>query len=233
MYNEVENVSTLLFEVRDVLRGYLDHEIVVVDDGSNDGTYDKLVSLGEELPQLVVVRHRGNSGQSAALDTGIKASRAQWIATLDGDGQNDPKDIPKLFQRAQEQQSTNPYLLIAGMRARRDDPWVRRMSSRFANGIRQSMLQDDCPDTGCGLKVFARDSFLDLPRFDHMHRFMPALFKRAGGKVVNMPVNHRPRVRGKSKYGIHNRLWVGIVDLIGVMWLIRRPLQQESGNATE
>jgi dolichol-phosphate mannosyltransferase len=233
MYNEEENVDALVYEVRDALQGHLEHEIVVVDDGSTDETYNKLKSLEQEIPQLVTVRHHKNSGQSAALVTGIRTSRAQWIATLDGDGQNDPGDIPNLVKHSHQHASTTDYLLIAGMRAKRNDTWVRRMSSRIANAVRGSMLKDDCPDTGCGLKVFARDSFLNLPQFDHMHRFMPALFKRGGGKVINVPVNHRPRLRGKSKYGIHNRLWVGIIDLIGVMWLIRRPLRQELENDSD
>jgi dolichol-phosphate mannosyltransferase len=144
-----------------------------------------------------------------------------WIATLDGDGQNDPADIPALWRLAAAA-PPRPPLLIAGHRARRRDTWVKRVSSRIANSIRRGMLHDDTPDTGCGLKLFPRALFLDLPAFDHMHRFLPALVLRAGGVVRSVPVNHRPRERGTSKYGTLDRLAVGITDLLGVMWLRRR-----------
>jgi dolichol-phosphate mannosyltransferase len=153
--------------------------------------------------------------------TGVRTARAPWIATLDGDGQNDPADIPKLLEAARS--ATSPRLkLVMGNRTTRRDTWLRRLSSRVANGVRGGLLRDGTPDTGCGIKVFDRAVFMDMPRFDHMHRFMPALYQREGYEVVSVPVNHRERTRGKSKYGLHNRLWVGIVDLFGVMWLIRR-----------
>jgi dolichol-phosphate mannosyltransferase len=156
----------------------------------------------------------------------VRAARHSVIATLDGDGQNDPADIPRLL---------DDYLrgfaegtrLVTGHRVQRRDTWLRRMSSRIANGVRSRLLHDHTPDTGCGLKVFARDDFLALPFFDHMHRFLPALIARHGGRIVSLPVNHRPRTRGKSKYGVTNRLWVGITDLLGVMWLRRRAVQPE------
>ena len=147
-----------------------------------------------------------------------------WIATLDGDGQNDPADIPALFRHARAAAGEQP-LLVAGHRVNRRDTRVKRVSSRIANRVRAWMLGDATPDTGCGLKVFRRDSFLALPSFDHMHRFLPALFIRAGGRVVSMPVNHRPRVRGRSNYGTFDRLWVGIFDLVGVAWLQRRVIR--------
>ena len=228
MYNESENADALLQEVRSALSGHDDYEIVVVDDGSNDGTWERLLALREQMPELQPRRHRGNFGQSAAIVSGVQAARGQWIATLDGDGQNDPADIPQLISEMTRQRANKvPLALIAGQRRKRNDTWLRRLSSRIANGVRQSMLKDGCADTGCGLKVFSRDAFMALPHFDHMHRFLPALFQRAGGVVVNIPVNHRPRMRGQSKYGVWNRVWVGIVDIAGVMWLQRRPCRPE------
>ena len=144
-----------------------------------------------------------------------------WIATLDGDGQNDPSDIPLLWQIAQDAPA-HPPLLIAGQRTRRQDSWSKRRASRIANAVRRGLLHDDTPDTGCGLKLFRRTLFLDLPYFDHMHRFLPALVLREGGIVRSVPVNHRPRQRGISKYGVFDRLLVGITDLLGVLWLRRR-----------
>jgi len=156
-----------------------------------------------------------------AIRTGVKAARAPFIATLDADGQNDPADIPRLWEIARAAPPLPP-LLVAGYRRKRRDSWVKRMSSRIANGVRRRLLRDATPDTGCGLKLFRRDLFLDLPAFDHMHRFLPALVRRQGGSTVSVEVNHRPRERGRSNYGVFDRLWVGIVDLLGVMWLMRR-----------
>jgi dolichol-phosphate mannosyltransferase len=169
------------------------------------------------------LRHHVSCGQSAAVATGVKAARAPIIATLDGDGQNDPADIPALLQRLlSESEDGRDLLLVAGHRQKRRDDGLRRLSSKIANRVRAGLLGDDTPDTGCGLKLFTRAAFLDMPRFDHMHRFLPALMIRRGGRVVSLPVHHRPRERGVSKYGVWNRLWVGIVDLFGVMWLQRR-----------
>jgi dolichol-phosphate mannosyltransferase len=167
-----------------------------------------------------VLRHRRQSGQSTALWTGVRHARAPWIATLDGDGQNDPADIPKLLALALD--PDRKLDLVAGHRVTRKDSATQRLASRIANGVRSRMLRDDTPDTGCGLKVFSRAVFLALPYFDHMHRFLPALVLRSGGRVRSVPVNHRPRQRGRSHYGINNRLWVGLVDIFGVMWLRRR-----------
>jgi dolichol-phosphate mannosyltransferase len=163
-----------------------------------------------------VLRHSFRSGQSAAVCSGVRHARAAWIATLDGDGQNDPADIPALFEARKQAE------LVMGNRTRRSDTWLRHVQSRVANGVRGRLLGDGTPDTGCGIKVMRRDVFMDLPRFDHMHRFLPALFLRAGARVVSVPVSHRPRERGTSKYGLFDRLWVGIVDIFGVMWLRRR-----------
>jgi dolichol-phosphate mannosyltransferase len=220
--NEQDNVLPLAREIHAALAGRYRHETIFVDDGSSDGTAAAVrAARTDGMPQIRLIRHAVRSGQSAAVATGVRAARAPWIATLDGDGQNDPADIPRLLDRACDAES--PRLrLVMGNRTTRRDTWLRRMSSRVANGVRGGLLRDGTPDTGCGIKVFDRAVFLDMPRFDHMHRFMPALFQREGYQVVSVPVNHRERIRGKSKYGLHNRLWVGIVDLFGVMWLIRR-----------
>ena len=219
--NEAGNVAPLVVEIGAALDGLLAYEIVYVDDGSDDATAAEIGRLQQSLRQLRLVRHAASCGQSAAVRSGVKAARAPWIATLDGDGQNDPADIPRLWQIACEAPPTPP-LLIAGQRMRRLDSWSKRTASRLANAVRRRMLNDDTPDTGCGLKLFPRALFLDLPYFDHMHRFLPALVLREGGIVHSAPVNHRPRQRGTSKYGVFDRLWVGIVDLFGMLWLRRR-----------
>lgn len=220
--NEQDNVEPLVREIAAALSGNTVFEILYVNDGSTDMTQVVLDKLKQAFPMLRVIRHRASCGQSRAVTTGVNAARYEWIATLDGDGQNDPADIPALL--AQLTNSAQPANLevLAGWRARRNDTFLRRLSSKVANGVRSRMLKDNTPDTGCGLKLFARETFLQLPNFDHMHRFLPALVMRNGGAVVSVPVNHRARERGASKYGVHNRLWVGIIDLFGVAWLQRR-----------
>ncbi len=221
VHNEAGNITPLIGEVSQSLDGRYDYEIVYVDDGSSDSTAVELGQAAARFPTLRVITHRRRSGQSAAIWTGVQAARAPVIATLDGDGQNDPADIPRLigeFDKARDK----TLLLVSGHRARRRDTWAKRISSRIANGVRSRLLGDGTPDTGCGLKVFARAAFLDMPRFDHMHRFLPALMVRRGGAVISVPVNHRARGRGTSNYGVFDRLGVGIVDLLGVMWLLRR-----------
>jgi dolichol-phosphate mannosyltransferase len=221
--NEADNILPLVSEIDAALSGRHVFEIIYVDDGSDDRTPEMLRAARAKFPTLRVVRHKTSCGQSAAVATGVKAARAPIIATLDGDGQNDPADIPALVRRLlDEPEESRSYFLVAGWRHKRRDDGIRKASSRIANQIRAGMLKDDTPDTGCGLKVFTREAFLDMPRFDHMHRFLPALMIRRGGKVVSVPVNHRPRERGVSKYGVWNRLWVGIVDIFGVMWLQHR-----------
>ena len=223
--NEAGNIASLVAEIAAALDGLMVYEIVYVDDGSDDATAAEVRRLQTGLPQLRLVRHRASCGQSAAIRSGVKAARGGWIATLDGDGQNDPADIPALWQLAQKTAKDRPALpplLIAGHRARRRDSWSKRQASRIANAVRRRMLHDDTPDSGCGLKLFPRALFLDLPYFDHMHRFLPALVLREGGRVWSVAVNHRPRRRGTSKYGVLDRLGVGITDLLGVMWLRRR-----------
>ena len=223
--NEAGNIAPLTAEIAAALDGLVRYEIVYVDDGSDDGTLDELRQAQQSLPQLRIVRHAASCGQSAAIRSGVRAAQGRWIATLDGDGQNDPADIPALWRLAAqlvEESGPAARLMLAGQRARRRDSWTKRRASRIANAVRRRLLHDDTPDTGCGLKLFPRDLFLDLPYFDHMHRFLPALVLREGGVVRSVPVNHRPRRRGTSKYGVLDRLLVGIVDLAGVMWLRRR-----------
>jgi dolichol-phosphate mannosyltransferase len=224
--NEAQNVAPLVGELCAALDGLVPYEIIYVDDGSGDETSAEITRLAGEYPRLRLLRHRRSCGQSAAILTGVKAARGGWIATLDGDGQNDPGDIPRLWQYARAFPA-GPPLLVAGYRQRRHDSWSRRLASRVANAVRGSLLGDATPDTGCGLKLFPRALFLDLPAFDHMHRFLPALVLRAGGMVRSVPVNHRPRYSGVSKYGVFDRLAVGIVDLFGVWWLQRRNPQPD------
>jgi dolichol-phosphate mannosyltransferase len=219
--NEAGNIGPLVAEIVAALGGLLAYEIVYVDDGSDDMTAAEIGRLQVDLPQLRLLRHAQSCGQSAAIRTGVKAARGEWIATLDGDGQNDPADIPALWRMARDSPA-EPPLLIAGQRAKRRDTWSKRLASRIANGVRQRLLHDATPDTGCGLKLFRKQLFLDLPYFDHLHRFLPALVLREGGVVRSVPVNHRPRQRGTSNYGVLDRLGVGIADLLGVMWLCRR-----------
>ncbi|HEY9098621.1 MAG TPA: glycosyltransferase family 2 protein [Thiobacillus sp.] len=220
--NEQDNVEPLVREIAAALSGNTTFEMIYVDDGSTDATQSRLHALKSEFPMLRVIRHRASCGQSRAVTTGVTAARYEWIATLDGDGQNDPADIPALLARLADSSQPNNLELLAGWRAKRIDTFLRRLSSKVANAVRSGMLKDNTPDTGCGLKVFARETFLQLPNFDHVHRFLPALVMRNGGAVVSVPVHHRARERGTSKYGVHNRLWVGIVDLFGVAWLQRR-----------
>jgi len=224
-FDEQDNVVPLVAEVAAALGDDAEWEVIVVDDGSSDATAERLREAREHQPRLRVVRHRHNAGQSTALLSGVRSARYALVASLDGDGQNDPADLPRLIAAFRE--SENPNLIVMGERRERRDTWLRRFSSRVANGVRTALLNDDCHDTGCGLKVFGRETFLALPHFDHMHRFLPALYKRAGGTVRNVPVRHRPRRSGRSKYGVHNRLWVGLVDLAGVLWLARRPCRVE------
>jgi dolichol-phosphate mannosyltransferase len=220
MRNEGPNVLPLIGEIAAALDGAA-HEVVCVDDGSTDETGARLIEAMGRFP-VVALRHARSCGQSAAVISGVQAARAPWIATLDGDGQNDPADIPRLWARARAEAADGAVVLVAGHRVTRRDSGVKRVTSRVANAIRARLLGDATPDTGCGLKVFPRALFLDLPRFDHMHRFLPALALRQGGRVVSEPVNHRPRLRGRSNYGTLDRLVVSLSDLLGVIWLQRR-----------
>jgi dolichol-phosphate mannosyltransferase len=219
--NEAENVEPLAREIHAAV-GSIPYEMIFIDDGSTDETAAILQRLKAELPALRVLRHSFRSGQSAAVASGVRAARAPWVATLDGDGQNDPADIPKLIAARDSADGRGVQLFMGNRKASRKDTAFRKLQSSIANGVRSSLLGDGTPDTGCGIKLFERAVFVELPRFDHMHRFLPALFLRQGARVVSIPVSHRPRTRGTSKYGLLNRLWVGIVDILGVMWLRRR-----------
>ena len=229
--NEAANIVPLVSEIRAALDGVHDYELIYVDDGSTDETADLLLQLHREgYHALRLIRHERSHGQSTAIRTGVLAAHGDWIVTLDADGQNDPADIRGLLARALDPARNPRLLLIAGWRRTRRDSWLKRISSRIANKVRKGLLHDGTPDTGCGLKVISRELFLSLPYFDHMHRFLPALARRAGAEVAVVEVHHRPRTKGVSKYGVGNRLWVGIVDLIGVMWLMRRahvPVQRK------
>ena len=220
VFNERDNVAPLVSEIVAALRGRLPFEIVYIDDQSRDDTLAMLQALKADTPELRVLQHAQQSGQSTAIRTGVKAARAPWIATLDGDGQNDPADIPKLI--AARDTGSEQTKLYAGWRVNRQDSGSKRWASKWANAIRARMLRDETPDTGCGIKLFERDAFLDLPYFDHMHRYLPALMQRAGWSTVSVPVNHRHRTAGVSKYNNLNRALVGITDLRGVSWLIKR-----------
>ncbi len=221
--NEAGNIFPLLEEIHQALEGVVAFEVIYVDDGSDDATSAQLGEARARFPRLRTVRHRSSCGQSQAIATGVKLAQAPLIAMLDGDGQNDPADIPRMVERWRaEPEASRSRLLIAGWRAHRQDTSSRRWASRWANAIRAALLKDETPDTGCGSKVFPRALFLDLPRFDHMHRYLPALTLRAGGTVVSVKVNHRPRGTGISNYSNLRRGLVGIPDLLGVMWLMRR-----------
>jgi dolichol-phosphate mannosyltransferase len=216
--NEEDNVADLIFEIRKSLKNKITYEIIYVDDGSTDQTYKNLIALKKTYKELRVIRHQKSCGQSTAVRTGVQYAKFNWIATLDGDGQNNPADIPQLLSALKE----GVELVGGNRRHSRRDTWIKRISSVIANGVRSWLLQDDTPDTGCGLKLFSRDAFLDLPYFDHMHRFLPALIKRRGGLIVSVPIGHRQRNHGQSNYGTIDRLLVGIVDLFGVAWLQSR-----------
>jgi dolichol-phosphate mannosyltransferase len=220
VFNERDNIPPLLAEIASALRGRIDFEIIYVDDDSTDDSVAVLTAARDRYPELRIIRHLTRSGQSTAVWNGVRNARAPWIATLDGDGQNDPADIPKLLEA---RAGAAPDLkLFAGWRVTRRDSFNKRISSKVANAVRSRMLRDSTPDTGCGLKLFERETFMRLPYFDHMHRYLPALMQRAGWKTVSVPVNHRARSSGVSKYNNLGRALVGIRDLRGVAWLILR-----------
>jgi dolichol-phosphate mannosyltransferase len=221
--DEAENAVPLLDEITAALRGKIEFEVIFIDDGSKDGTDKRLLAVRDKNPELRVLRHLANSGQSRGVRSGVLAARAPLIATLDGDGQNDPADIPGLLEAWRREQANGPSLgLIAGQRRKREDSAMKKLASRVGNGVRQWLLADNTRDTGCGLKVFSREAFLRLPYFDHIHRFLPALMMREGYRVGHLDVSHRPRMRGVSKYGTWDRLLVSLSDLYGVLWLKRR-----------
>jgi dolichol-phosphate mannosyltransferase len=216
--DEAGNVGPLAREIAAALAGE-SHEIVFVDDGSTDGTAEALAALKNEIPTLRVLRHSRNLGQSRGIRSGVRAAKGEIIITLDGDGQNDPADIPKLLAVLRAEPAVG---LVSGVRVKRKDSASRRWASKAGNAFRDFMLRDGATDTGCGLKAFRREAFLDLPYFDHIHRFLIALVLRDGWQVSFVPVNHRPRLSGASKYTNFGRMLVSVQDLLGVRWLQRR-----------
>lgn len=220
-YNESGNLGPLIAEIDEALSGKT-YEIVAVDDGSTDDTQARLIALKADYPSLRVIAHRKNAGQSRALRTAIVAARAPIIATLDSDGQNVPGDIPALYKQLMRDDAPDSLAMVGGRRAKRIDTIWKRLASRVGNGVRKRLLHDDADDTGCGLKVFRRNAFLELPYFDHIHRYLPALMLREGYVCEYVDVRHRSRGEGESKYTNFGRLKVSINDLRGVRWLISR-----------
>lgn len=231
MKNEAENVGPLVSEIVDACSAAIDggFEVILIDDGSTDATAENVLSLAKEDGRVRLLRHSQSAGQSAAVHSGVLAARGEIICTLDGDGQNPPAELPALFLPLFED-SVGAIGLVAGQRVGRQDTFSKRWGSKFANALRSRILKDGTRDTGCGLKGFRREAFLALPYFDHMHRYLPALFKRDGWQVVLVDVSHRERQAGQSNYSNLRRALVGIPDLIAVAWLIRR---RKKARATE
>jgi len=230
VHNEAGNVGHLIEEIARSLDGRA-FEMLFVDDASTDDTRAVLVELKNRFPMLRVLGHRNNAGQSRAIRSGILAARAPVIGTLDGDGQNDPADLPDLYRALIRADAPADLKMVMGRRASRKDTAWKRFGSRFANNIRQRLLKDDCDDSGCGIKAFYRDVYISLPYFDHLHRYMPALFRAEGHQVEYRDVNHRPRATGTSNYTNFGRLGDALSDLRGVIWLIRR--RRNPGGADE
>ena len=219
--NEAENIVSLVEAIDLALAAHAPFEIIVVDDGSSDNSVAVLLARAQTMPHLRVVRHDRSGGQSAAVHSGVRAAVAPIICTLDGDGQNPAEELPKLAAPLLND-LTGKIGLVAGQRVGRQDTWSKKIASRFANRIRGWILQDGTRDTGCGLKAFRREAFLQMPYFDHMHRYLPALFARDGWQVAHVDVSHRQRGAGRSNYSNLQRGLVGVVDLMGVAWLLRR-----------
>ena len=226
VYNESENVSKLVDEIA-VALAQTNYEMIFVNDASSDDTLSVLTSLKKDHSTLRAISHRKNAGQSRAVRSGVIAAKGQYIATLDGDGQNDPADIPALIEQIMRSDAPDNLALVGGRRAKRQDSWAKKMGSRIGNGVRKKLLNDQADDTGCGLKVFTREAFLQLPYFDHIHRYIPALMLREGYKIEFCDVNHRHREFGVSKYTNFGRLMVSIADLRGVRWLNKRARNPE------
>lgn len=221
VHNETGNVRKLIGEIAASLDGRA-YEMIFVDDASTDDTRAKLTGLKTKYPELRVIGHRKNAGQSRAIRSGVMAAIAPIVGTLDGDGQNDPADLPDLYRMLTRPNAPERLAMVMGRRAKRVDSAWKKFGGKFANSIRRRMLKDDCDDSGCGIKVMRRDAFLALPYFDHIHRYMPAMMTAEGYEVEFKDVNHRARETGKSKYTNFGRLGAALSDLRGVMWLIRR-----------
>jgi dolichol-phosphate mannosyltransferase len=222
MRNEAGNAAGLLAEIAAAMAPWPGHEVIVVDDGSSDGTAAVVAGLMPRHPGLRLLRHPVSAGQSAAVHSGVQAARGRLVATLDGDGQNPPDQLPALLAPLLAADAPARLGLVAGQRVGRKDTLSKRLASRAANAIRVRVLKDRTRDTGCGLKAFRRDAFLALPYFDHMHRYLPALFARDGWQIAHVDVTHRERGAGRSNYSNVQRALVGVRDLMGVAWLIRR-----------
>lgn len=221
MKNEEDNIELMIGEIEAACQGE-DFEAIFIDDGSTDATLARLQAAAAVKPWVRVLHHPTSGGQSAAVHSGVQAARGAVICTMDGDGQNPPAEIPRLVAPLLASNASSMLGLVAGQRAKRQDTLSKKIASRLANGIRQRLLNDNTRDTGCGLKAFRRDAFLDLPFFNHMHRYLPALFSAHGWQVAHVDVSHRHRHAGASNYNNLQRALVGIHDLIGVSWLIKR-----------
>lgn len=232
--NEAGNIVALVEGIDRALTPHAPFEIIVVDDGSTDATGDAVLARAETMPHLRLIRHDRSGGQSAAVHSGVLAAAAPIILTLDGDGQNPPEELPKLAAPLLADAS-GQIGLVAGQRVGRQDTWSKKIASRFANRLRAWVLDDHTRDTGCGLKGFRREGFLRLPYFDHMHRYLPALFARDGWQIAHVDVTHRPRGEGRSNYSNIQRALVGVVDLMGVAWLLlrRKKARPITGKGTE
>ena len=216
IYNEQGNIIQLIKEVRAALEKKLNYEIIIVDDGSDDNTYEVVNKINKNIN---IISHKKNYGQSIGLRTGIIEANSEYIVTLDGDGQNDPRDILKLIKPFDSKVS---FMMVIGNRVNRIDSTAKKVASRLAFQIRKLLLKDTTPDTGCAIKLFRKKDFLQLPFFNHIHRYLPFLFNTFGGKIISIPVNHRSRSSGISKYSNFQRFLVGITDLYGVIWLRKR-----------
>lgn len=221
VYNEEDNVGPLAAEIAATLKDCV-YEMIFIDDCSTDTTLSVLKALKSQYETLRVLHHNSNAGQSRSVRSGVLAAQAPVIATLDGDGQNDPADIPALYRQLTRRDTPRGLALVSGRRVRRKDSVAKRFTSRIGNGVRKWLLRDGADDTGCGLKVFRREPFLQLPYFDHIHRYIPALMLREGHGIEFTDVSHRPRLYGRSKYTNFGRLIVSLSDIRGVMWLNRR-----------
>lgn len=228
--NEERNIINLITEIKKNLEKKIKYEIIIVDDGSSDNTHNVLLKYLKKNKKVLVFKHKKNYGQSVSLRTGIMQTSSNYIVTLDGDGQNDPRDILKLLKNFE---TDKEFMMVIGNRVKRIDNFARRLASRTAFKIRKFILKDETPDTGCAIKVFKKEDFLKLPFFNHIHRFLPFLFNSFKGKVISIQVNHRARINGYSKYSNFQRFLVGISDIFGVIWLRKRskwPINYEKVN---
>jgi dolichol-phosphate mannosyltransferase len=228
--NEERNIINLITEIKKNLEKKIKYEIIIVDDGSSDNTHNVLLKYLKKNKKVLVFKHKKNYGQSVSLRTGIMQTSSNYIVTLDGDGQNDPRDILKLLKNFE---TDKEFMMVIGNRVKRIDNFARRLASRSAFKIRKFILKDETPDTGCAIKVFKKEDFLKLPFFNHIHRFLPFLFNSFKGKVISIQVNHRARINGYSKYSNFQRFLVGISDIFGVIWLRKRskwPINYEKVN---